>query len=86
MLFRSNKLILENIITNRNYILATLHLHDKRIPKNLLTLFNRVVRESNRKRNSFWRIGRFDNKVFFERVISNLNFRFRNHESDFRLR
>lgn len=51
-------------------MLANLHMHSKRIPRNFSSLSGMLSREVALKRNFRWKLGRFDQKVFFERLLS----------------
>ena len=51
-------------------LLACIHIHSKRVPKNIHNLFRKVDKEGNRKRNWRWKIGVLDLTVIKERVNS----------------
>ena len=69
---QSQKITLENLISKSSPVLANIHIHSKRIPKNYNGLKNRLIKESNVQRNGFWRLGVLDRLVATERLISYL--------------
>lgn len=58
---------------NKNLQLGCLHIHSKRIPKRYQKLINQLIRESNSNRGWFWRLGKLDSTVVFERILSKLS-------------
>jgi hypothetical protein len=72
---------------NNNLQLGCIHVHSKRIPKRYQKLVNLLIRESNAKRGWFWRLGRLDFTVVYERILSKLSRIIpRTSNSDIRLR
>lgn len=67
--------------------LACVHIHSKRIPKNLNNLVKSLIKESNVKRTRFWRLGVLDLGVINERTKSFIQRRImRNKIADPRVR
>jgi hypothetical protein len=67
--------------------LACVHIHSKRIPKNLNKLVKSLIKESNVKRNIFWKLGVLDLGVINERTKSFIQRRImRNKIADPRVR
>jgi hypothetical protein len=77
----SNKLILKNIITNKTLILGTLHIHNKKVPKKIDKLFKSAIRESEKKRGFFWKLGKLDYIVLLERLLSKMSVIFKGYEN-----
>jgi hypothetical protein len=71
---KQDGLYLVDIINEFNNLqLGCIHVHSKRIPKRYKKLINRLIRESNSNRGWFWRLGRLDFNVVFERFFSKLS-------------
>ena len=67
--------------------LACVHIHSKRIPKNLNKLVKSLIKESNVKRTRFWKLGVLDLGVINERTKSFIQRRImRNKVADPRIR
>ena len=67
--------------------LACVHIHSKRIPKNLKKLVKSLIKESNVKRTRFWKLGVLDLGVINERTKSFIQRRImRNKIADPRVR
>jgi hypothetical protein len=67
--------------------LACVHIHSKRIPRNIAKLIKSIVKESNAKRNILWKTGALDFGVINERIKSFLQRRLlRNKTADPRVR
>lgn len=67
--------------------LACVHIHSKRIPKNLKKLVKSLIKESNVKRTRFWKLGVLDLGVINERTKSFIQRRImRNKVADPRIR
>ena len=82
----NSKIFLDNSLGTK-LLLACVHVHSKRIPRNLTSFTNRLVKESSSKRGVIWTIGTLDYQVLKERVNSFLRRRFlRDNVSDPRYR
>jgi hypothetical protein len=55
---------------NNSIQLGCIHVHSKRIPKRYQRLVNRLIKESNTSRSWFWRLGRLDFTIVYERILS----------------
>jgi hypothetical protein len=69
----SGTFLIHQIDGNKSLELGCIHVHSKRIPKRYKKLINRLIRESNSNRGWFWRLGRLDFNVVFERFFSKLS-------------
>jgi hypothetical protein len=85
---RNNDIFLINPMdSNKSLKLGCIHVHSKRIPKRYQKLISRLIRESNSNRGWFWRLGRLDFTVVYERILSKLSKVMpRTSNSDIRLR
>lgn len=81
---RDVKLIDSN---GKSLSLACVHIHSKRVPRNVSLLIKSIVNESNSKRNILWKLGTIDFGVIRERIKSFLQRRLlRNKTADPRVR
>ena len=60
-------------IDSNKYNLMNLHLHSKRLPKNIAELDSMLRKGFTHDRNVFWTLGHFDQVVFVERLISSIS-------------
>ena len=64
------KIRIQSLLTGREIFLGNIHIHSKRIPKNINRLRKLLIKESNKKRNLVWKFGRIDFLVSAERIGS----------------
>ena len=80
------KPILKNNINNKILKLQNVHVHSKRIPNSTLRLIHLLEKESSTSRNLFWRTGKLDLLVSFERFFSFTNRKILQRKIDVRFR
>ena len=64
------KIRIQSLFSGREIFLGNIHVHSKRIPKNINRLRKLLIKESNKKRNLVLKFGRIDFLVSAERIGS----------------